>query len=50
MLTVGLLDNIHNLIYPVIAAFEVNVSLIVMEKKRFIHMTKERDPIVYARA
>ncbi|MBE0519694.1 nucleotidyltransferase domain-containing protein [Candidatus Bathyarchaeota archaeon] len=37
-------QRLYDLIYPVIPALGVDVSLIVMDKKVFIHMAEEGDP------
>jgi len=37
-------QRLYDLIYPIIPAFGVDVSLIVMNEKNFIHMAKSRDP------
>lgn len=36
--------RLYDLIYPIIASFGVDISLIVIEKKRFIEMVKAKDP------
>jgi len=37
-------QHLYDLIYPIIPALQLDVSLIVMDKKSFIHMAEEGDP------
>lgn len=37
-------QRLYDLIYPIIPALGVDISLIVIDKKRFIHMIGEGDP------
>jgi predicted nucleotidyltransferase len=39
-------QRLYDLIYPVIPALGVDVSLIVMDRKMFVHMAEEGDPFV----
>jgi len=41
-------QRLYDLVYPIIPAFEVDVSLIVINKKNFIHMAKKQDPFATA--
>jgi len=38
-------QRLYDLIYPIIPALQVDISLIVMDKKGFIHMAEERNPL-----
>jgi Arc/MetJ-type ribon-helix-helix transcriptional regulator len=37
-------QRLYSLVYPIIPTFGVDVSLIVINKKNFIHMAKNQDP------
>jgi predicted nucleotidyltransferase len=37
-------QRLYDLVYPIIPAFGVDVSLIVINKKNFTHMAKNQDP------
>ena len=37
-------QHLYDLIYPIIPTFEVDISLIVINKKDFTNMTKNQDP------
>jgi Arc/MetJ-type ribon-helix-helix transcriptional regulator len=40
--------RLYDLIYPIIPAFGVDVSLIVIEKKRFLEMLDSEDPFAFS--
>lgn len=41
-------QHLYDLVYPIIPTFSVDVSLIVINKKEFIHMADNQDPFAIA--
>jgi len=41
-------QHLYDLIYPIIPALGVDISLIVLEKKRFISMVEKGDPFAFS--